>query len=115
MRNRKLDVVVLNPLTGLQDPPLASLIQRVSVTLPNNQMDVAAEVFKELLIFSRLVTISLLTSILCVLCGGILAFVFPSLFVAFLVAAGTLSLFVSWVPTFYAKWVCHRKGVPPNG
>jgi hypothetical protein len=102
------EFVVLSPLTGLEDPALASLIERLSLALSHNERENADQIFKELGSFSELVTFSKLASIFLVSSAGILAFVFPSFLLAFVIAAAVMALGVAWLPTFYANWVQHR-------
>ena len=106
--NGQSEFAVLSPLTGMQDPALASLIERLSIALSNNDQEQAEEVFKELRTFSMLAAFSKLASVFLVLIGGTLAFFFPAFLLASMLTAGGLSLGVVWLPTLYVNWFKQR-------
>lgn len=109
--NSQMEFVVLSPLTGLRDPALAFLIEQLCVALSSNQCERAAEIFIKLRLFSKLVRLSMLVSVLLVFSAGIMAAIFPSLLFLFTLAAGLAAIvFASW-PTFYANRVGQKGGV----
>ncbi|MCO5051288.1 MAG: hypothetical protein M9920_03175 [Verrucomicrobiae bacterium] len=99
------EFVVLSPLTGLQDPALASLIERLGLALSHNERENADHIFNKLGKFSKLVMFSKLASIFLVASAGIVAFIFPSFLLAFVMAAVVMALGVAWLPTLYANRV----------
>jgi len=99
------EIGILSPLTGTRDPSLARLVEKLINALLANDMPRAERASKELRVFSRLTLFAMAASVCAVLAAGVLAFVFPSLLLAFALTPVLFCISVAWLPTLYASWV----------